>query len=69
MGYFERMLAAEMVDVAAGGRDLCGVTDGSTLPTQGATNPALRVMALVARAADVVGKAAPRRCSSHEVHK
>ena len=46
------------------------ITDGRTLPTQGAANPALTTMALVARAADVmVGKAAPSRCSSHEVHK
>ncbi|MGI8693566.1 MAG: GMC family oxidoreductase [Geodermatophilaceae bacterium] len=30
------------------------VTDGSTLPTQGAANPALTIMALVARAADVM---------------
>ncbi len=28
------------------------VTDGSTLPTQGAANPALTIMAMVARAAD-----------------
>jgi len=30
------------------------ITDGSTLPTQGAANPALTIMALVARAADVM---------------
>ena len=29
-------------------------TDGSTLPTQGAANPALTIMALVARAADAM---------------
>jgi choline dehydrogenase-like flavoprotein len=28
------------------------VTDGSTLPTQGAANPALTIMALAARCAD-----------------
>jgi len=28
------------------------VVDGSTLPTQGAANPALTIMALAARAAD-----------------
>ncbi len=30
------------------------VTDGSTLPTQGAANPALTIMALAARAADLM---------------
>jgi len=33
------------------------VTDGSTLPTQGAANPALTIMALVARAADAMRSA------------
>jgi len=33
------------------------VTDGSTLPTQGAANPALTIMAMVARAADLVIRA------------
>lgn len=34
------------------------ITDGSTLPTQGAANPALTIMALAARAADVLTRAA-----------
>jgi len=33
------------------------VTDGSTLPTQGAANPALTIMAMVARAADLLARA------------
>ncbi len=35
------------------------VTDGSTLPTQGAANPAPSIMALVARAADAMVRARP----------
>ena len=36
------------------------ITDGGTLPTQGAANPALTIMALVARAAGVmVGRQPP----------
>ena len=30
--------------------------DGSTLPTQGAANPALTIMALAARAADLMAR-------------
>ncbi len=33
------------------------VTDGSALPTQGAANPALTIMAMVARAADLLARA------------
>ncbi len=42
------------------------ITDGSTLPTQGAANPALTIMALVARAADVmVGRVLHCRRPAH----
>jgi choline dehydrogenase-like flavoprotein len=37
------------------------ITDGSVLPTQGAVNPALTIMALAARAADgLISRAAAR---------
>ena len=40
------------------------VVDGSTLPTQGAANPALTIMALAARAADrLIRAGAPSRAA------
>lgn len=36
------------------GMDNVFITDGSTLPTQGAANPGLTIMALAARAADTI---------------
>ncbi|MGZ6825966.1 MAG: GMC oxidoreductase, partial [Mycobacteriales bacterium] len=42
------------------------VTDGSTLPTQGAANPALTIMALAARTAGLLAQGARRGLSPAE---
>jgi choline dehydrogenase-like flavoprotein len=43
------------------GVDRLYVVDGSTLPTQGSANPALTIMALAARAADLMNEHARGR--------
>jgi choline dehydrogenase-like flavoprotein len=45
------------------------VVDGSVLPTQGAANPALTIMALAARAADRLTALSRRGLSEHELSR